>query len=219
MSLNAKPVPGCIPEDYAKALRELYVSGHILFTAEDPTYEVQSPLGVDGILSQFLRYSIEPPEERYARGERNTHARAQALNIPTVRFELTSSGGALWESVAEPQWNHFYKELSDYETGESVSPDLTLLMARLGWFPELHSDQTIEIDSIEIEELKDFPVLYWRRLPHVYRATFKCPTGEPRWRTRRNYSFRPASAWFEAWWPTTVSFYSKPWELPGWPSQ
>lgn len=219
ISLNAKPVPRCIPEDYAKALRELYVSGHIQFSSEDSRDDVQSVEGVNRILSRFLGYSIEPPEGRYARGERTIPPSAQTPKVPIVRFDLTSSGGALWESAAEPDWNHFYDELSDYETGEAVSPDLTLLMARLGWFPELHSDRTIEIDSIEIEELRDFPILYWKRLPHVYRATFKCRKSEPRWRSRPNYSFRPAPAWFETWWPTTVSFYTEPWHLPSWPTE
>lgn len=218
MSLNARPVPGCSPEDYAQALRELYIARHILFSSENPHDDVESVHGVDGLLSRFLGYSIEPPEERFARGERTIPPGGQTINVPIVWFELTSTGGTLWESVAAPDWNHFYDQLSDYEAGEAVSSNLTLLMARLGWFPELTDGERVDIGSIEVKELSDFSVLYWKRLPHVYRATFKCTRGEPRWRKRPNFQFRPAPDWFEAWWPTTVSFYTQPWHLPGWPS-
>src|SRR5580704_8546512 len=70
ITLNAIEVPGCLAEDYAKGLHDLYQSGHISFTSEDPQDDVQSVFGIAAILSRFEGYSIEPPEERHARGDR-----------------------------------------------------------------------------------------------------------------------------------------------------
>jgi hypothetical protein len=215
MTLNAKRVPGCLPDDYVKGLGDLYLSGHILFSSEDPRDDVKSASGVAPILTRFRDYSIEPPEERYARGERKVDPRDP--KIPRVELALTESGGALWEGVAKPAWDRFYDELSDYETGEMVSPDLTLLMARMGWFSELLNDTTIDIQSIKLEERSDYPVLYWKRLPHVYRATFKCQRAEARWKKFENSDCPIEPDWFRKWWPTTVTFYTNPWELPDWP--
>jgi hypothetical protein len=185
-----------------------------LFTSKDPRDDVQSASGVAAILNRFLGYSVEPSEERYARGERQVDPRG--TGIPRVELALTESGGALWESIAKPVWKRFFDQSSDYQTGDAVSPDLNLLMARLGWFPEL-SGEDIEIESIQLEECSDFPVLYWKRLPHVYRATFKCQRAEARWK-QPEYADRPMEPdWFRKWWPTTVTFYTKPWELPDWP--
>jgi len=215
MTLNAIEVPGCRAEDYAEGLRNLYVSGHVLFTSKDPQDDVQSVSGIAAILSRFLGYSIEPSEERDARAERQVDP--QVAKIPRIEFALTESGGALWESIANPDWGRFYGELSDYEAGEMVSPDLTLLMARMGWSSELLGDRTIEIQSIELEKHSDFPILYWKKLPHVYRATFKCHLAEARWKQPAHADHPIEPDWFREWWPTTVTFYMKPWELPDWP--
>ena len=216
ITLNAIEVPGCLAEDYAIGLSDLYQSGHICFTSEDPEDDVRSVFGIAAILGRFMGYSIEMPEERYA--HRDRRADPQAAMIPRVQFALTESGGALWENLAKPDWDQFYGELTDYESGEMFSPDLTLLMARMGWSSELLGDRTIDIQSIEFEEHSDYPVLYWKKLPHVYRATFKCYRSEPRWPRRPNFEFRPAPAWFESWRRTTYRFYTQPWELPYWPS-
>jgi hypothetical protein len=214
MILNAKEIPGCTAEDYSHGLRELYVSRHIFFTSEDARDDTQKLSGVEAILGRFLSYCDEPPDERHASRERRADPRDP--KIPRVEFALTESGGTLWESVAKPEWNRFYDESSDYETGDAVSPDLTLLIARLGWFPEL-SNEAIDIQSIQVEERSDYPVLYWKKLPHVYRATFKCHRAKARWRDgHSDYPIEPD--WFRKWWPTTVRFYTKPWERPGWPA-
>jgi hypothetical protein len=214
LTLNAREVSGCAPEGYAQRLRELYLSGNILFTSEDPTDDARNVSGVDAILDRFLGCSYEPPDVRDARGKRQADPRAP--KIPRVLFSLAESGGALWESVAKPEWDHFYKQSSDYEAGDAVSPDLTLLMARLGWFPEL-SGEAIDVQSIQLEECSDYPVLYWETLPRVYRATFKCQGTEARWKTPE-YADHPIEPdWFRKWWPTTVRLYSEPWVLPDWP--
>ncbi len=201
------------------SLQDMHLKGHILFSSEDPEDDVQSDPGVTAILNRFLGYLIEPPEERYARRERHTDPHAS--KIPRVRFALTESGGALWETIAGPEWDRFFdcgvnSGDNDEETGEAVSPDLNLLMAKLGWFPEL-SGEAIDIQSIELEKHSDYPVLYWKKLPRVYRATFKCQRAEARWKKYRNSDCAMEPEWFRKWWHKTATFYTEPWELPDWP--
>lgn len=216
LTLNAKEVPGCVPDDYANGLRELHRSGHIVFTSENPEDDVQTESGVKTILTRFLRYPIEVAAERDV--TKKPQPTRPIVRIPKVQFALTESGGALWESVAKPEWNRFFEQSSDYETGDAFSPDMTLLMARLGWFPELSGGEAIVIETIQVEEHFHYPVLYWKKLPHVYRATFKCQHSKARWRKQGHSEYPMEPDWFRKWWPTTVHFYTHPWKLPGWPS-
>lgn len=215
MTLNAPNIPGCTPEDCASGLISLFELGNVTFSSEDPRDDVATKPGLQAILERFLACKAELPEDRYAREKRRIDPLGPRMAC--VEFTLTEAGGALWESAAQPDWNRFYDQSSDYETGDAVSLDLTLLMARLGWFTELTSDEGIDIESLEVKDHADFPVLYWKKLPHVYRATFKCHRSEPRWPRRPNFAFRPAPAWFESWQRTTYRFYTQPWELPCWP--
>jgi hypothetical protein len=215
LTLNAKVIPHCTPEDYAHGLLGLFRSEHLVFTSEDAEDDVQSSAGVDAILKRFLRYPIELVPERH--GAKKTQPPVPTLKIPKVEFALSESGGSLWESVANPTWDHFYDQSSDYQTGDAVSPDLTLLMARLGWFPELTSDEGIDIESLSIEEHTEYQILYWKKLPNVFRATFKCRRIEARWKkiSPTGDPFEPE--WFRRWRSSTVHFYTHPWELSAWP--
>lgn len=201
ITLNAKEIPGRAPGDYAHALQELYLSGHVQWTSEDRIDDIRSISRVDAILDRFLRYPF------YARGERQVGPREP--KIPRVEFALTESGGALRGRIAKPDWDHYHGGSSDYKTGDAVSPDLALLMARLGWFSEL-SNETIDIGSLEIEECSDYPVLYWKRLPHVYRATFKCHVGQARWKKQGRSEYPLEPDWFRKWWHSTAHFYTHP---------
>ena len=214
LTLNAIEIPGCDAEDYALALGELFGAGMLRFRSEDSEDDTESPDGVTAILSRFLCYTFEPPEVIQARGERISDEARQQRNVPTVRYSLTDKGGVLWESIAEPRWEQFYNQSSDYATGDAMSPDLTLLMAKMGWFQEL-SGEEIDIQSIKIEEKLDHQVLYWKKLPHIYEATFNCRQGGGRWKRRGDYPMEPE--WFRSWWLTTASFYTEPWKLPSWP--
>lgn len=221
MTLNSPNIPGCTPQNYADGLLSLFQRGHITFSSEDPRDEVNDKLGVQAVLERFLAYQLEPPEERYAREKRRIDPFGP--RIARVEFALTEAGGALWGRIANPEWNKFLDSgvvigEQDYESGDAVSPDLTLLMAHLGWFTELNSEVGIDIASLEIQEHTDYPILYWKNLPHVFRATFKCYRSEARWPRRPHFAFRPAPAWFESWRRTNHRFYTQPWELPCWPS-
>lgn len=221
MTLNAPDVPGCTPQDYAAGLMSLFQLGYVNFSSEDPRDDVNSKLGVQTTLERFLAYQLELPEERYAREKQRIDPLGP--RVARVEFALTELGGALWESVAKPEWNRFLDSgvvigERDYKSGDVVSPDQTLLMAHLGWFTELNSDVRIDVESLEVQEHTDYPILYWKKLQHIYRATFKCNRSEPRWPRRPNFAFRPAPAWFESWRRTTYQYYAQPWELPSWPS-
>jgi hypothetical protein len=215
ITLNAKEIPDCRPEDYARGLLELFRSGHLVFTSKNTEDDVQSSGGVDAILKRFLSYPVELVPER--RVTKKAQPPRPTLKVPRVEFALTELGGALWESAANPKWEHFYEQSSDYQTGDAVSPDLTLLMARLGWFPELSSDQRIDIESLSVEEHTDYQILYWKKLPHVFRATFKCHRSEARWKQQGRTGYPLEPEWFRRWWPSTVRFYTHPWELLEWP--
>ena len=93
-------------------------------------------------------------------------------------------------------------------------------MARLGWFPELN-DERILLDTVKLEVLSDFQILYWKRLPLVYRAKFSTERADPRWSGIEPN--RPGKTseqeWFQDWWHNANSWYKLPWELPGWPPE
>lgn len=220
-TLNAKEIPFCRPEDYAHGLLELFRSGELLFTSENSEDDVHSLSGVEAILRRFVEYPVDLVPERYV--TKMPQPPRPTFKVPRVEFGLTESGGALWESVAKPEWNRFLDSgvvigEQDYESGDVVSPDQNLLMAHLGWFTELNSDVAIDVESLEVQEHADYAILHWKQLPHIYRATFKCHRSEPRWPRRPNFAFRPAPSWFESWKRTTYRFYTQPWELPSWPS-
>src|ERR1035438_674887 len=147
LALNMKEVPGLNARDYAKALLTLYDSGMIEFSSKLLEDNVATRSGILNILDRFLGFSSENPSALMIRRSRrtsvsNTFAGRTDLK---VHFRLTEEGGDAWEKIAEPAWDHFFDQRSDYETGEMYSRDLTLLVARLGWFSEL-DDTRIDID-------------------------------------------------------------------------
>jgi len=83
-------------------------------------------------------------------------------------------------------------------------------MAYMGWYPKLH-EQQITLESIRWQTHPDFKVLYWKPLPLVYQVSFSLKPGEARWIS--------SPKWFQDWWLSVVSWYKKPWELAGWPSE
>jgi hypothetical protein len=68
-----------------------------------------------------------------------------------VTFELTELGGEAWEEFAEPDWARFLDQLSDLTdvgAGEMTSPDLTLMMAYMGWFPPF-ADHQVKPETVK----------------------------------------------------------------------
>jgi hypothetical protein len=193
----------------------LYDSGKIEFSSEIPGDDVESRPGISMILDRFLRVQIDDPVILLRRHLKLDKATKQLVHNHrrAVTFKLTALGGDAWERIAKPAWDQFFDQRSDYETGELYSQNLTLLMARLGWFSEL-TDTQIDINTIDLQIHPEFQMLYWKKLPNVYRATFSLEWTEPRW-TNGGIG---EPKWFRDWWHSTTRWYIQPWNLPGWPS-
>ncbi len=203
--LNVKPIPGCSSEGYARGLIDLFISAMITFSSGSTEDDVITRSGVSQILERFLAL---PKNYEPLRHLRDRDPSTQ------VGFKLTELGGEAWERVAEPDWGRFFTQFSDYKTGELTSPDLNLLMARMDWFRELSGEQ-IQPDTITLQTQSDYPILYWKRLPHVYQAAFSVEAAEPRWANGRIGEPK----WFREWWSSVGSWHKKPWELPDWPDR
>ncbi len=193
--LNVKELPGFTAEDYAEALRGLFSDQMVRIS--DPEGP-RMPDWTDTIrLLQHL--PVAPPWDM---------AKSPGGQI---NFELTPRGGMAWEVAACPDWTHILIESSDLKSCELLSPDRNLLMAYLGWYPEIH-DQAIVLETVELTHRTDFPILYWKRLPSVYNAVFqlKPPTDGPQRAT-------PLSSfpWFRDW--AALKWHRDPWDLPHWP--
>jgi hypothetical protein len=206
-SLNVKPVPGCGANDYAESIADLFAAGMIRIESDIPADDFKEREGLLRVLENIQQMG-RPAIVRSA--QRETLKRK-------FYFELTAKGGAEWERRAKPEWENFYSESSDGRIGDAVSPNLTLLMARLGWFAELNH-QRIQHDTIELEEHPDYQVLYWKWLPHVYRASFCCEPAGGLW-GREDGTRAHEPKWFTNWWHATNRWYTEPWELAGWPSE
>lgn len=211
-ALNVREIPGCQASDYARALIELYDSKMIRFTSEVPGDDVESHQGVSQVLKRF----VNPSGDDANRGEQNPNERYQMSGMQ-VSFRLTRRGGEAWEKTAEPDWTRFI-HVGTYgatggqnELGEVVSADATLIIAYMGWYPEVNGEE-IQLDTIKWKTYTDFDVLYWKPLPFVCHASFQVRPAESRWHGYRQ------PQWFHDWWVSTCSWYKKPWELPSWPS-
>lgn len=213
--LNTKPVPRCNPRDYAKALSDLFDSGMIGLSSEVSADNVEDRRGFAQVLDRFLRLS--PDDSRLSRdGHLLPLYERNRLPGMKVSFKLTDQGGAAWEEVAEPDWGR-YISVSTYsgdepQDGELVSADRDLLIAYMGWYPEVNGEQ-IQLDTIKWQTHTDFEVLYWKRLPFVHHASFKVLPAQARWNSYRE------PEWFQDWWVSTRSWHKQPWELPNWPSE
>lgn len=193
--LNVKEIPGFAAESYAAALGELLRDGMILISGT----EGANPPDLQESMRTLRKLPVAPSWEM---------ARMPGSEIS---FELTPRGGAAWESVAEPDWNHILIESSDLESVELFSPDQNQLMAWMGWYQQLH-DQAIDLESVEVTRRENFAILYWKQLPVVYQASLRLkPRAAGLERARRLYSF----AWFKDW--AMRRWYRNPWDLPSWP--
>ena len=208
--LNVKPVPGCHAADYAGCLLELLDSGMIKLSSEAPGDDVESRPGVAQVLDRFARLSNDDPALRRAGRLLPTYERVRLPGMQ-VNFELTPLGGEVWERVAQPDWSRIFTARGDSTSAELISPDRDLLMALMGWHSEIHHGETIQRDTIGWQTHTDYEILYWKRLPSVYHASFGLQAAEaPR--------FGSEPEWFRDWYFLAVSWHRKPWDLPGWPS-
>lgn len=210
VGLNVKPVPGCNAADYAKALIELYDSGFIAFSSEVPSDDVQSHPGIGLVLSRFLKLAADDPNINPQGHLRPLYERNRLPGMK-VSFKLTARGGEAWERIAQPDWNNFFTVSMDCDSGDLYSSNRHLLMAYMGWYQEIGQQQIPPV-TIHWQTHADFEILYWKRLPLVYQASFTLQSAKRRWPSQE-------PEWFREWYISAITWYKKPWELPGWPSQ
>lgn len=218
LSLNMREVPGCGPNDYAKGLLALFDAGMIRFSSGQSAQRIETHAGISEILDHLLSLNPDDPTARIVRyASRRSKAAEKVIRDPYlyVTFELTALGGEAWEKFAEPDWARFLDQLSDPTdegAGEMTAPDLTLIMAYMGWFPPF-ADHQVKPETVRVEQVADYLILYWKRLPHVYRATFEFEKATLKWQDGRI----DEPAWFREWWQGSTEWYKHPWKMPGWP--
>lgn len=212
-----RSVPGCRADDYASGLLSLLDSNMVqLFRNE--TGDEREIQEVEVSNASLLDRYVELPEP-------GTRLLTRHRDLPTQQrdpiwtdtdfqhlFRLTPAGGETWASLAEPAWERFCVQLSDYDNCEMTSSSRDLLLARMGWFTELTSDSTVKVGTIKFETHRNYPILYWKVLPVVYRATFEVEPAETRWIDE--HVAEPQ--WFREW--RFASWYTHPWDLPNWPT-
>lgn len=208
--LNVKPVPGCNAADYARNLIELFDSGMILLSSEVPEDDVQSRPGVELVLARFLKPASDDPKLNQQDRLPPIHERNRLPGMQ-VSFKLTARGGEAWESAAEPDWNNILTVSMDHDSGDLYSPHRHLLMAWMGWCQEI-GQQWIPAETINWQTHADFEILYWKRLPLVYHASFTLQPAGPRWSNQE-------PKWFREWYISAITWHKKPWDLTGWPSE
>jgi hypothetical protein len=217
--LNVKPIPGCSSEDYARGLVELFDSRMITLSSEFPGDDVTTRSGVSRILDRLLALPKDYQRLRHLRPGDPSSLTVDRNPAMQVDFKLTALGGETWEKVAEPDWGRFISATTTYPDygksgpleGDLISRDRDLLIAYMGWYPEVRNEQ-IRVETIKWETHTDFKVLYWKRLPFVYHASFEVRTAKDRW---NDYKAPP---WFWDWWFYTCHWHREPWDLPSWPS-
>jgi hypothetical protein len=217
-----KEIPSCEPEDYAKSLIQLFDSGLITFESDASEDDVSSRDGLSRLINRIAR--LVEDKERLEELRATSRKGVLRLARQNVRFRLTEAGGQQWERLAEPNWDHYFGQLTscdsengtDKEDGELISQNLNLLMAVLGWFQETDSGQ-VDLNSIEVQKLDNYPILYWKRLPSVYRITFNFLKADARWNGSGPAWLREPE-WYREWWNSRDKWYKRPWDLPVWPS-
>ena len=213
-ALNVRPIPGCSAAEYARGLTELFDSGMIRMSSELPEDDVEGRPGVSRILDRFLDLPKDIRQVRFLRpddGPLEGYGPNRPLSLQ-VSFQLTALGGETWQGIAEPDWTHILTESRTSKSGEVISPDRDLMMAHMGWYPQINNER-IQLETVAWQTHSDFEILYWKRLPFVHRASFALQPADERWWSTA------WPKWFDEWFSCARHWYKQPWELPGWPSE
>lgn len=190
---NSLPVPGYKPEDYARLLVSALREGSIELLSDDRT------LGVDQAVATVT-----------AVGE---HKLERPVNGSMLR--LTAAGGRVWEKLAEPRWDRFFKFELTYISSEPddlrvsgllASENRDAVIAYLGWFERLESVD-VRWDTLTLETCANYEATYWKTLPDMHEATFDGLRQE----TDR---LAPSPVW--EWKMSLGNWHVKPWDRPDW---
>jgi hypothetical protein len=200
-ALNVKYTPLYRTTDYAATLLSLFESNMIAVSSSEPSDDVTSLAGISQILDRFLRLSEDDSALRQNGALLKPYQRNR-LTCMQVNYRLTSFGGDAWEKVAEPDWKRILTESRDSTSGDLISPDRDLLIAYMGWYPEINREQ-IKIETIDWKSHSDFEILYWKRLPFVHHASFGLEPAKPRWAAGE-------PPWFQEWRCSALSWCKQP---------
>lgn len=206
--LNVRTVPGSAEHDYARGIIQLHDSGLIELSSKDAADDVNSRDGVAQILDRFINLPKYDPSV-------SPHHFGPVDKLPLalqVTYKVTALGGQEWERCAKPDWDHFANGSDDYVSGELPSCDKELLIAYMGWYPEI-AGSLIQLDTISWETQRNFNILYWKQLPVVHRVSFQLQPRGKRWDSDS------APKWFWDWYFSTTAWYTKPWLMPNWPTE
>lgn len=91
-----------------------------------------------------------------------------------VFYGVTDRGGASWETLSHPQWDHFYDEgygTNPYE-GEMTASTRGLIEERLALIPYDSFLETIVPESVQWSILQPWEATYWKQLPLGYHIEF-----------------------------------------------
>lgn len=106
--------------------------------------------------------------------------------------------------LAEPEWARYISATTTYppygETGpvegDLISADRDLLIAYMGWYPEVRHEQ-IRVETIKWETHTDFDIVYWKAPSLCLSRVF------PGARCGRAAESYKAPQWFWDWWSYT----------------
>jgi hypothetical protein len=218
--LNLREIPSVQPDDYVRNLLKLFDSGMIEFSSALPEDDPTTRTGVARILDRFLALPRDFQWVPFSVPGEPCQPRSAPDPKLQPDFRLTPRGGELWEKLAQPEWDRFVSGFStflddgnvDEMDGELISPNRDLLIAYMGWYPEVNHEE-IRLDTIKWETHADHEVLYWKRLPFVCHALFRVRSSERRWKDHN------VPKWFNDWWSYAQRWHKDPWDLPGWPSK
>lgn len=91
-----------------------------------------------------------------------------------VFYGVTGRGGAPWETLSHPQWDHFHDEgyrIKPYE-GEVTASTRGLIEERLALVPYDPFIKAIVPESVRWSILQPWEVTYWKQLPIGYHIEF-----------------------------------------------
>jgi hypothetical protein len=91
-----------------------------------------------------------------------------------VFYGVTGRGGALWETLSHPQWDHFYDEgygINPYE-GEMTASTRGLIEEWLALVPYDPLIKAIVPESVRWSVLQPWEPTYWKQLPIGYHIEF-----------------------------------------------
>jgi hypothetical protein len=120
------------------------------------------------------RYQTQKPSQIEIKAALSLTQDAWSGQAERVFYGVTDHGGALWETLSHPQWEHFYDEgygIHPYE-GEITASTRGLIEERLALVPYDSFIKSIVPQSVQWSVLQPWQATYWKQLPVGYRIEF-----------------------------------------------